>query len=91
MSLGKKDISINISTKAHISLKTSNQILNSFLELIKQKSQKSSIKISNFGTFYYKKSPSRIGRNPKTKETFHITERSKLTLVSSNKVRNIFN
>jgi hypothetical protein len=34
MSLGKKDISLNISTKAHISLVTSNKILNSFLELV---------------------------------------------------------
>lgn len=91
MSLGKKDISLNISTKAHISLSTSSQILNSFLELIKQKSKSSSIKLSNFGTFYYKKSPPRIGRNPKTKETFPISERSKLTFISSNKVRNIFN
>tara|TARA_X000000368_G_scaffold325766_1_gene262796 strand:+ start:10540 stop:10815 length:276 start_codon:yes stop_codon:yes gene_type:complete len=91
MSLGKKDISINISTKAHISLITSSQLLNSFLEIIKKESNNSHIKISNFGTFYYKKSPSRIGRNPRTKENFPIIERLKLTFISSNKVRNIFN
>ena len=91
MSLGKKDISINISTKAHMPLSTSSEILNSFLELVKQKSKSSSIKLSNFGTFYYKSSPSRIGRNPKTKETFPISKRSKLTFKSSNSVRNIFN
>ena len=91
MSLGKKDISINISTKAHMPLSTSSEILNSFLELVKQKSKSSSIKLSNFGTFYYKSSPSRIGRNPKTKETFPISKRSKLTFKSSNSVKNIFN
>ena len=91
MSLGKKDISLNISTKAHISLTASSQLLNSFLELIKQKSKESPIKISNFGAFYYKKSPQRVGRNPQTKEKFPITERLKLKFISSNKVRNIFN
>ena len=91
MSLGKKDISSNISTQAHISLKTSNKFLNSFLELIKTSSEKSSIKISNFGTFYYKRSPSRIGRNPKTKQQFPIKERLKLKFISSSKVRKTFN
>jgi len=91
MSLGKKDIVKNISSKAHISKITSNAILNSFLSCIKSNSKKKSIKISNFGTFYFKKTPSRVGRNPKTKETFPIKARSKLTFLSSKKVREIFN
>ena len=37
MSLGKKDISKNISTKTHVSFKVSEKILNSFLELLKNK------------------------------------------------------
>jgi DNA-binding protein HU-beta len=91
MSLGKKDISLNISTKAHISLVTSNKILNSFLELVIENTKNSTLKISNFGTFYYKKSPPRTGRNPNTKEEFLISERSKLTYKSSSKVKNILN
>ena len=91
MSLGKKDIVKNISSKAHISKITSNAILHSFLSCIKANSKKKSIKISNFGTFYLKKTPSRLGRNPKTKETFPIQARSKLTFISSRKVREIFN
>ena len=91
MSLGKKDISLNISSKAQISKVNSHKILNSFLKLIIENSKKSTLKISNFGTFRYKKSPLRIGRNPKTKEIFPIPQRSKLTYSSSNAVKNILN
>jgi len=37
VSLGKKDISKNISTKAHFSLNESENFLNSFLKLLKDK------------------------------------------------------
>tara|TARA_B100001250_G_scaffold411752_1_gene441144 strand:- start:898 stop:1173 length:276 start_codon:yes stop_codon:yes gene_type:complete len=91
MSLGKKDIVKNISTKAQISKILSDKILNSFIRIIKSEANSQIVKISKFGTFYYKKTPSRVGRNPKTKESFLISERSKLTYISSNKIRNILN
>tara|TARA_B100001113_G_scaffold116634_1_gene95228 strand:+ start:1077 stop:1352 length:276 start_codon:yes stop_codon:yes gene_type:complete len=91
MSLGKKDIINNISTKAQIPKSISDKILNSFISIIKSKTNSHTVKISNFGTFYYKKTPSRVGRNPITKESFPIPQRSKLTYSSSNKIRNIFN
>tara|TARA_B100001113_G_scaffold348203_1_gene341725 strand:- start:49 stop:324 length:276 start_codon:yes stop_codon:yes gene_type:complete len=91
MSLGKKDIVRNISTKAQISLSASNELLNGFINIIKLKSKTKTIKISKFGTFCYKKTPSRIGRNPITGETYPIHERSKLTYLSSDKVRKLLN
>tara|TARA_Y100000768_G_scaffold36515_1_gene23870 strand:- start:193 stop:468 length:276 start_codon:yes stop_codon:yes gene_type:complete len=91
MSLGKRDIVKNISAKASLSNLVSGEILNSFLSLIKSNSVNKTIKISNFGSFYYKKTPKRIGRNPKTKETFPIPARSKLVFLSSNKVKDLFN
>tara|TARA_B100001093_G_scaffold519053_1_gene606216 strand:- start:1343 stop:1618 length:276 start_codon:yes stop_codon:yes gene_type:complete len=91
VSLGKKDISKNISTKAHISLKTSEKILNSFLELLKDKGRNNILKISKFGTFVRKTSPERIGRNPKSKEEYLIKKRSKLIFKSSNIVKSILN
>tara|TARA_Y100000748_G_scaffold301783_1_gene302661 strand:- start:47 stop:322 length:276 start_codon:yes stop_codon:yes gene_type:complete len=91
MSLGKKDIINNISTKAQIPRNLSDKILNSFISIIKSKANSHIVKISNFGTFYYKKTPSRVGRNPKTKESFPIPQRFKLTYLSSNKIRNILN
>jgi integration host factor subunit alpha len=91
MSLGKKDISKNISTKTHVSFKVSEKILNSFLELLKKKSLSKTLKISKFGTFDRKLSPARIGRNPKSKEEFVIKERLKLNFKSSKNVKNILN
>jgi len=91
MSLGKRDIVKNISAEAHLTNQISSEILNCFINLIKSNSVNKTIKISNFGSFYYKKTPRRIGRNPKTKETFPIPARSKLTFLSSNKVKNLFN
>lgn len=91
MSLGKKDISKNISTKTHVSFKISKKILDSFLELLKSKSLNKTLKISNFGTFERKFSPERVGRNPKSKEEFLIKKRLKLRFKSSSKVKSIIN
>lgn len=91
MSLGKKDIVKNISTKAQISSHLSNNILNSFIKNIIDTSKIQPVKISGFGTFYYHISPKRIGRNPLTKEEFVIRERSKLCLKVSNTVKKSLN
>ena len=40
--------------------------------------KKSNVKLSNFGTFSYKLTPERIGRNPKTKKEFIIKEQKNL-------------
>ena len=91
MSLGKRDIAKNISAEANLTNLVSVEILDSFISLIKSNSINKTIKISNFGSFYYKKTPKRVDRNPKTKETFPIHARSKLTFLSSNKVKDLFN
>jgi len=91
MSLGKIGISKNISAKTHISSKESSDILNYFLEFIKKKSSENTVKISKFGTFSWKLTPQRLGRNPKTKQSFVITERSRLTFKSSNTAKKIIN
>tara|TARA_B100001248_G_scaffold97896_1_gene72688 strand:+ start:1453 stop:1728 length:276 start_codon:yes stop_codon:yes gene_type:complete len=91
LSLGKKDISKNISTKAHISLKTSEKVLNSFLDILKDKGRNNILKISKFGTFETKISPKRIGRNPKSKQEYLIKKKSKLSFKSSNIVKSILN
>ena len=91
MSLGKKDIIKNISSKAQISKKDSHKLLNQFIKILLSKTQDNSVKISNFGTFYYHKSPKRIGRNPKTKQEFSIDERYKLTLLVSDKIKKLIN
>jgi integration host factor subunit alpha len=89
MSLGKKDIIQNISSKAQISTRSSGLILENFLSIIKTKSK--IIKLANFGVFYLRDTPSRIGRNPKTKEEFVIPKRNKLFFKASNTVKSALN
>jgi len=91
MSFGKKDICNNISSKALISKDKSKEFLRNFLNLVTSKSKSKKVKISNFGTFYTKNTPQRLGRNPKTKEEFVISKRSKLFFKPSNKIRSIIN
>jgi integration host factor subunit alpha len=91
MTMSKKIISKNISSKIKIPELESVSILNSFINIIKIKSANSNIKIPSFGTFVVKKTPQRVGRNPKTKEEFIISSRSKLTFTASEKLKKMIN
>ena len=91
MSLGKKDIVKNISSRAQISKESSKQMLDRLIELISSNSFINYVKISNFGTFYLHRSPKRMGRNPKTKEEFIIKERKKIAFSPSKKIKNLIN
>ena len=91
MSFSKKNIAKNISAKINISETESKLLLDSFIKIIKIKSKTSSLKIASFGTFITKKTPKRIGRNPKTKKEHIISSRTKLTFSPSNKLKKIIN
>jgi integration host factor subunit alpha len=91
MSFGKQDICNNISSKALIPKDKSKEFFSKFLNLVTSNSKSRKVKISNFGTFYTKNTPQRLGRNPKTKEEFIISKRSKLFFKPSNKIRSIIN
>ena len=91
MSLSKKDITKNISTKAQIHNKYSENFLNSFIAIIINYSKKNHVKISNFGSFYMKESPTRKGRNPKTMESYNIHKRRKLRFSTSQKIKELIN
>jgi nucleoid DNA-binding protein len=91
MSLGKKNIIKNISSKAQISHADSTIFLNNFLNILKNHCSKGSLKISKFGSFTKRTTAERIGRNPKTKETFIITKRDKIFFKPSNGVKIFLN
>jgi integration host factor subunit alpha len=91
MSLKKSDIAKNIASKASISESLSKELVSSFIDIIKLKSNEQDVKVANFGTFTNKVTPERIGRNPKTGEEHIITERVKLNFISSNKVKDQLN
>ena len=91
MSFTKSDITKNIALKTSISNKSAKQLLDKFIQVVVSASSKSQVKISGFGTFVRKKTPSRIGRNPKTGEEFEISKRTKLNLILSNKIKEKIN
>ena len=90
MSLRKKDIVKNISTKAQISTADSSVFLKHFLDFIKLNRNRH-IKIHNFGNFNTVHTPERLGRNPMTKEIYKIQARKKLKFTTSNKIKNTLN
>ena len=91
MSFTKSDIAKNIAKKTSISNHSAKQLLDSLIQVVVSGSNKKKVKISGFGTFIRKKTPSRIGRNPKTGEEFQISKRTKLNLVLSNKIKEKIN
>ena len=91
MSFNKTNIVKNITKKSEVSVGEASNILESFLLLIKNKSKLKSVKLSRFGSFSYKKTPKRLGRNPKTNDSYIIPELNKLTFKPSNKIRGKIN
>tara|TARA_B110000008_G_scaffold214743_1_gene213921 strand:- start:36 stop:311 length:276 start_codon:yes stop_codon:yes gene_type:complete len=91
MSFTKSDIAKNIALKTLISTQSAKQLLDKFIQVVVSGSKRSPVKISGFGTFVRKKTPSRIGRNPKTGEEFEISERYKLNLILSNIIKDKIN
>ena len=91
MSYTKSDIAKNIANKSSIPNQIAKQLLDRFLQVVVSASKKNSVKISGFGTFARKKTPARTGRNPKTGEEFEISERSKLSLILSNIIKDKIN
>jgi len=89
LSLVKKDIVYNISNKAHLDFVSSQNLLQSFIEIIKKSPQKSNI--SNFGVFYRHQTSQRIGRNPKNKKEYIIKSENKLKFRASNNVKKFLN
>ena len=91
MNFSKTNIVKNISKKSLVSSVDAKSILESFLSLIKNKSKSRLVKLSGFGSFGFKKTPERLGRNPKTKDSYIIPEHNKLNFKPSNKTKENIN
>lgn len=87
----KAKISKIISNELEIPHKISLKFLDSFLNSLKLHSLNKIVKLSGFGTFMIHKSPQRIGRNPKTKESYIINPRNKIIYKPSQKIKEILN
>ena len=91
MSISKKDLIKNIRFQTNISSSQAASIMESFLLLIKTTSKSKTLKISSFGSFSFKKTPKRIGRNPKTKVSYIIPVTNKLNFKPSNNIKERIN
>ena len=91
MNISKANIVKSITKKSKLSALEAKDILESLLLLIKNKSKSRLVKLSGFGSFSYKKTPKRLGRNPKTKDSYIIPEINKLNFKPSNKIKDKIN
>lgn len=87
----KNCISKNISNNINIPINESKMIVDTFLKTIIFNSKHKKVKISGFGAFSIKNSPKRVGRNPKTRESYIIDTMKKLNFSPSNKIKNYLN
>ena len=76
INLTKNDLVNLIYMQLGFSKQVSENLINDFLlSIIQNIKNEKKIKLSKFGTFTVRKKKSRIGRNPKTKETKIISSR----------------
>ena len=91
MSLAKNNIINYLKKNSSLTVGEASSLFESFLYVIKSKSKSKSVKLSGFGTFSFKKTPKRAGRNPKTKDSYIIPELYKLNFKPSSKVKEQIN
>jgi integration host factor subunit alpha len=90
MGFGKKNIIKNINSKTQLSIIESKIFLEIFLNILNKNLNKN-LKISKFGTFSAKKTPQRIGRNPKNLEQFLIKEKKRISFKAAYNIKNLLN
>ena len=91
MSITKKNIIKNVNKETAISIDDATILLESFLLLVKKHAKSNKVKLSGFGAFCFKKTPKRIGRNPKTSDSYIIPELNKLNFKPSNILKDKIN
>ena len=92
INLTKKDLVNSVYMQLGFSKQISENLIEDFLSTIigNIKSEKK-LKISKFGTFTIRQKKSRMGRNPKTKETRLISSRNVVLFKPSKEFKNFVN
>ena len=90
--LTKKDLVNTVYMQIGFSKQISENLIEEFFSLIVLAlKKKRSVKISKFGTFSIRSKKSRIGRNPKTKESKVISERDVVLFKPSKEFKEFIN
>ena len=92
INLTKEEIVNSIYMQIGYSKKISENLLEDFFEIIfNSLKKKNKVKIAKFGTFHVRFKKSRIGRNPKTKESKVISERKVILFKPSKELKKKIN
>ena len=92
INLTKKDLVNSIYMQLGFSKLISENLIDDFIQIIIQSFLKEKkIKLSRFGTFEIRYKRSRIGRNPKTKESKEISSRKVLLFKPSKEFKKLVN
>ena len=79
----KEDIAKILSMKSGLSISYSKKIINDLLDLMIEIIITDKLNLKNFGSFKILYKKQRLGRNPKTREKFIISERKTLSFKTS--------
>ena len=81
--LTKNDMAVSISNEFGFSISYSKKIVEDFIDTLIEKIKENNLNIQNLGVFKIRKKKERVGRNPKTNESFIIKERFSLSFSAS--------
>jgi integration host factor subunit alpha len=92
INLTKKDLVNLVYMQLGFSKKISENLIEDFLStIVSNIKDEKKLKLSKFGTFSIRQKKSRIGRNPKTKETKMISSREVVTFKPSKEFKEFIN
>jgi nucleoid DNA-binding protein len=91
MNTNKKIIADKLSADSKLSQQDAIRFINSFISLIKNNTQSKKVKIAGFGSFFKKNTIRRVGRNPKTGESYIIEPTKRLSFRASSILKDFLN
>jgi len=87
----RNDFIKNLSNQTGFSLNLSKKLINDLIYILHKSIKSGNLNIKNLGSFKLLKKKERLGRNPKTKEEFLISERKTLSFIASKQILDILN
>ena len=89
--LTKNEIVKNLSLRTGYSISISKKLINDLIDNLKKLIVNNNLNLKNIGTFKLIHKNERIGRNPKTKKEFIISQRKTISFTASKKLLNLLN
>ena len=92
MSLAKKDLSQKLKQELNLTLEITDSLVDEFFQAMKTTLRsKKNIKLSGFGSFETFITKERMGRNPKSMESFKIPSQNKVRFSPTSKAKYFLN